>query len=132
MKKLLMPGIICLLTLLVLPALASQPETPDGSLKMNFSGKKEVIFSHSAHKREACSACHHPVDGEDSYAKCSYGGCHDVKGTDDKSVHSYNLAIHKKRNNKRQSCMSCHEKIAAGDRAKKKELTSCAGSRCHP
>lgn len=132
MRKALILGIFCLLAALVLPALAEQPEVPADGLKMNFSGKKEVIFNHSTHKDEACNTCHHPVDGVDNYGKCSNEGCHNIAGTAEKGVHSYNQAIHKKKDNKHQSCVSCHEKLAGDDKAKKKELAGCAKSKCHP
>jgi hypothetical protein len=132
MKKLLILGIICIGAVLVLPAFASQPEVPADGIKMNFSEKKEVIFNHSTHKTEECNVCHHPVDGTDNYGKCNNEGCHNIAGTADKTVHSYNQAIHKKKDNKHQSCVSCHEKVAGADKAKKKELAGCAKSKCHP
>lgn len=132
MKKLLMLGIICMTAALVLPAYASRPDVPADGIKMNFSGKKEVTFNHSTHKDEDCAACHHPVDGKENYGKCNSEGCHFVKGTADKSINSYNQAIHKKKDAKFQTCVSCHEKVAGDDKAKKKELAGCAKSKCHP
>lgn len=132
MRTLLLSAIICLCAALVLPAIAAQPEVPADGIKMTKSGKKEVIFNHSTHKDEECNVCHHPVDGKDDYRPCGTEGCHDITGTKDKSVHSYNQAMHKKKDNKHQSCVSCHEKLAGDDKAKKKELAGCAKSKCHP
>ncbi|MDL2315747.1 cytochrome c3 family protein [Desulfovibrio sp. OttesenSCG-928-A18] len=132
MKKLLILGILCLTAALVLPAFASQPEAPADGIKMTKSGKKEVVFNHSTHKAESCATCHHPVDGKEDYRPCGTEGCHDITGTADKSQRSYNQAMHKKKDNKHQSCVSCHEKAAGDDKAKKKELAGCAKSKCHP
>jgi hypothetical protein len=132
MKKLLITGIFCMLAALALPAIAAQPEVPADGLKMEKSGKKVVIFNHSTHKDEKCVTCHHPVEGKEDYRPCGTEGCHDIIGTKDKSVHSYNQAIHKKKDNKHESCLSCHIKIAGDDKDKKKELTGCAKSKCHP
>ena len=132
MKKLLILGIICMMAALVLPAIAAQPEVPADGIKMNKSGKKEVIFNHSTHKEQACADCHHPVDGKEDFRACGTEGCHDITGTADKSINSYNQAMHKKKDNKFQTCVSCHEKTAGDDKAKKKELAGCAKSKCHP
>lgn len=132
MKKLLMLAIFCLTAVLVLPALASQPEVPADGIKMNKSGKKEVTFNHSTHADIACADCHHPVEGKEDYRSCATEGCHDITGTQEKSIRSYNQAMHKKKDNKYASCVSCHTEAAGDDKAKKKELAGCAKSKCHP
>ena len=132
MRKLLLLGIFCLTAVLALPVLASQPEVPADGIKMNKGGKKEVIFNHSTHKKPACGECHHPVDGKEDYGACSKAGCHDKLDPKDKSVNSYHLVIHKKKDTKFQTCVSCHEKTAGDDKDKKKELAGCAKSKCHP
>lgn len=132
MRRLLVLGIICMSAALALPAIASKPEVPADGIKMAKSGKKEVIFNHSTHQSAECNACHHPVDGKDDYRPCGTEGCHDITGTKEKSIRSYNQAIHKKKDPKQQSCVSCHEKTAGDDKEKKKALVGCAKSKCHP
>lgn len=132
MKKLLAAGLFCLTAALVLPAFAAQPEAPAGPITMSKSGKKEVVFNHSTHADIACVDCHHPVDGKEDFRACGTAGCHDITGTKEKGVHSYNMAMHKKKDNKFQTCVSCHEKTAGADKEKKKELAGCAKSKCHP
>jgi hypothetical protein len=115
------------------PAFASRPDVPADGIKMNFSGKKEVVFNHSTHTDSGCDACHHPVDGKGNFGKCSAGGCHHIAATADKSVNSYNLALHKKRGNKHETCVGCHEKtVGDDDKTRKKELAGCSKSKCHP
>jgi ribosomal protein L34E len=132
MKRLLMLAIFCMTAALVLPAIAAQPEVPADGIKMNKSGKKEVTFNHSTHTTVACGDCHHPVDGKEDFRPCATAGCHDITGTADKSIQSYNLALHKKKDNKHPTCVSCHEQLAGDDKEKKKELAGCAKSKCHP
>lgn len=132
MKRLLLVAIFCMTAALVLPAVAAQPEPPADGIKMNKSGKKEVVFNHSTHTSAECNVCHHPVEGKDDYRPCSSEGCHDITGTADKSTKSYNQALHKKKGAKFQTCVSCHEATAGDDKAKKKELAGCSKSKCHP
>ncbi len=132
MKKLLILGIFCITAALVLPALAAQPEAPADGIKMNKTGKKEVTFNHSTHKEVKCGECHHPVDGKEDYRPCSTAGCHDNLDKADKSVHSYYQIMHKTKDAKHQTCISCHAAKAGDDKEKKKELTGCAKSKCHP
>lgn len=132
MKKLLIVGIFCMTAVLALPVLAAQPDVPADGIKMNKGGKKEVIFNHSTHKDQACVDCHHPVDGKEDFRPCATAGCHDNLDPKDKSINSYHQIAHKKKDTKFQTCMSCHEKTAGDDKAKKKELTACAKSKCHP
>ncbi len=116
-----------------LPALAEKPEVPADGLKMAVS-KKPVVFNHSTHKDVACADCHHPVDGVESYKKCSDAGCHDdLKAK--KGTKSYYYVMHAKKGTKYDTCVSCHVKVAAkkpDDKDYKKKLTGCAkGSGCH-
>lgn len=132
MKKLLILGIICMSAVLVVPAFAEQPKAPADGITMKRSGKKEVVFNHSTHKEVGCAECHHPVEGKEDYRPCATEGCHDITGTAEKSIRSYNQAMHKKKDIKFQTCVSCHEKTAGDDKARKKELAGCAKSKCHP
>lgn len=115
---------------LALPALASQPAVPADGIKMD-KGKQPVVFNHSTHKNEKCGVCHHPVDGKENYQKCGSAGCHDSMDRKDKSEKGYYNAIHGK-NLKFMNCLTCHLEVAAKEPDKKKELTSCKGSKCHP
>ena len=132
MRKLFVLGVFCLLAAFVLPALAAQPDVPADGIKMEKSGKKVVVFNHSTHKAQKCVECHHPVNGKEDYRKCSTEGCHDVMGQKEKGEKSYYQAIHKAKETKHESCLSCHTKAAGEDKEKKKELTACAKSKCHP
>jgi len=132
MKRLLILAIFCMAAAFVLPAIAAQPEVPADGIKMNKSGKREVIFNHSTHATVTCGECHHPVDGKEDFRPCAASGCHDIMGIEDKSVHSYNQAIHKKTGNQHPSCLSCHEKLAGDDKDKRQALAGCAKSKCHP
>ena len=132
MRKLFTLGVFCILAAFVLPALAAQPEAPADGLKMQKSEKKVVVFNHSTHKDMKCVDCHHPVDGKEDYRPCATAGCHDVMGQKDKSVKSYYQAMHKAKDPKHASCVSCHTEKAGADKEKKKELVGCAKSKCHP
>ena len=132
MRKMFILGVFCILAAFVLPALAAQPEAPADGLKMEKSGKKVVVFNHGTHKTFKCVDCHHPVNGKEDYRPCATAGCHDIQGQKDKSVNSYYQAMHKAKDPQHQSCVSCHAKQAGDDKDKKKELTGCAKSKCHP
>ena len=121
----------CLLSLvLAAPALASQPAVPDKPLEFKGS-KKTVIFNHSTHTTVECVVCHHNVDGKPNYQKCATSGCHDDL-TGRKGVKSLYAAVHTKKGLKQETCLSCHTKLATEQPDKKKELTGCAKSKCHP
>jgi hypothetical protein len=133
MRKLMVLGIFCMLAVLALPGLAAQqPDVPADGLKMNKGGKKEVIFNHSTHKEQTCVTCHHPVEDKEDFRACTTAGCHDNLDPKDKTPTAYNQVIHNKKNPKFQTCVSCHEKVAGDDKDKKKALTACAKSKCHP
>ena len=112
-------------------AFAEQPQVPADGLKMEKT-KNNVIFNHTSHKDIKCIECHHPVDGKENFQKCSDAGCHDILDQKDKSVNSYYQAMHKAKDNKHQSCISCHKEKAGDDKDKKKEMLACKGSKCHP
>ena len=133
MKKLLLFGCGTLLAaVLTAPALAAQPAVPSGPLTMSLT-KKPVIFDHAQHSKLACGACHHQVAGKENYQKCSTAGCHDVLGAKDKSEHSYYRIAHdRKIAAPYHSCMSCHTEVVKQMPDKKKAMTSCIGSSCHP
>ena len=116
------------------------PPAPEGSSELNFT-RRPVTFSHESHfqgmgvtakPEESCTACHHPVGGKVAYITCASKGCHDNLNQKDTSVRSYFLAMHKKEDPLHASCVSCHDKAAAGDPAREKALTGCRNSVCHP
>jgi hypothetical protein len=119
------------LLVIALPAVASQPKVPATPLEMKGSQNKVVLFPHAPQEKVECVTCHHKVDGKENFQKCADAGCHDdlkaKKG--DKSLYA---AIHTKTGLKHQTCMECHTKQVAEKPEKKKELTGCAKSKCHP
>lgn len=132
MRNLFALGACALLAVtLVIPAFGEQPAVPTEPLKMALT-KKTVMFDHSEHKDVPCGACHHQVAGKENYQKCSTAGCHDVLGQKDKSVNSYYRIAHDRKLKDIKSCLSCHFEVAEAKPDKKKELTSCVGSACHP
>ncbi len=111
-------------------AIAAAPPAPKEPLTMNLT-PKNVTFSHEAHKARECGECHHQVNGEENYQKCGTAGCHDVLGAQAKGVNSYYRAFHD-RNAKFNSCIRCHSEVVKTLPERKKDLTSCVGSLCHP
>ena len=131
MKKVFFGVCAVLVLALTIPALAARPDAPADGIKLE-KGKNPVVFNHSAHKAVDCGACHHPVDGKENYAKCGSAGCHDVMDRKDKTAKSYYNIIHSKAKLKYDTCMSCHQQAAEKTPDKKKDLTACKGSKCHP
>ena len=132
MKKLLICGASALLaTALAVPVFAEQPAVPTEPLQMALT-KKPVTFNHATHKDVQCGDCHHQVDGKENYQMCATAGCHDALGQKDKSVHSYYRIAHDRKTEKFSSCLKCHYEVAQAQPDKKKALTSCVGSSCHP
>lgn len=131
MRKLFLLGILFLVAAFVMPAFAAQPDAPADGIQMHKTSKT-VVFNHSTHKDTKCVECHHPVDGKEDFRPCSTAGCHDNFDKKDKSVHSYYQAMHKAKEVKFQTCVSCHIAKAGDDKEKKKELAGCAKSKCHP
>jgi hypothetical protein len=91
-----------------------------------------VVFNHSTHADMKCVECHHPVKGKEDYNACATAGCHDKIGQKEKGTDAYYLAIHKAKGAKFDTCISCHTKAAGNDKDKKKLLTACSKSACHP
>lgn len=134
MKKFGLFGAIALLgTALVLPAIAAQPPVPSDVIKMELTSKGPVLFNHATHSALECGACHHMVQGEETYQTCSTTGCHDLLGQrENKSMQSYYRITHERKTEEINSCFKCHYEVAAANPDRKKELTSCVGSACHP
>ncbi len=130
MKKMVWSIVALFVLAIAVPALAAQPEVPADGIQMK-NGKKAVVFNHSTHKDITCGSCHHPVDGKEDFRKCSTAGCHDDFKAK-KGVKSLYYVMHAKKGTKFDTCVSCHAKVAGADAAKKKELTGCAKSKCHP
>ncbi len=106
-------------------------DAPDG-VAMNKT-KQPVTFNHSTHKDTACEKCHHTNAGDFSKVqKCSDAGCHDSFDQKDKSEKSYYKITHDRKAGAHPTCMSCHVEIAGADAEKKKQLTGCKASACHP
>lgn len=116
------------------PALAARPDVPaDGLELMGSKPEKKVVFNHTTHKDSDCAVCHHPVEGKENFGKCATAGCHDdLQGKKGQKA-LYNVVHNKKAEDmKYPSCISCHVKAAGDDAARKKELTACKDSKCHP
>jgi len=121
-----------LLFAFVLSAVAAQPDVPADGIKLA-NTKQAVIFNHSTHKKDLqCGECHHLVDGKENYGKCASAGCHDSMERKDKSVRGYYNAMHAKSGTKFSTCASCHLQTVEKFPDRKKELTACKQSKCHP
>ena len=132
MKKCILSACALLILALVLPALAAQPSVPADGIKMAKT-KQAVTFNHSTHQAGMkCGDCHHVVNGKEAYGKCSDAGCHDNLDRKDVSVNGYYRAMHAKSGTKFATCVSCHAQVAEKFPDKKKELTACKQSKCHP
>ena len=133
MKRLLLLAIFCLVAVLVAPAFAERPAVPADGIKLNHNGNPEkvVVFNHSTHK-EDCADCHHPVDGKENYGKCASEGCHSLNKDDKLPYISLKGVIHNKKPSQFHTCLSCHTDQFGKDKDKKKDMTSCNGSKCHP
>lgn len=130
MKKILMVSLSVLVAVaLAMPAIAARPAAPEGPMKMALT-EKSVTFNHTSHASIDCGVCHHEVNGAENFGKCSAAGCHDALGAKEKGKNSYYRIAHDKKIE--NSCISCHTKAAGQDKDKKKTLTSCKGSACHP
>ena len=127
------PGIVALWALaFALPASAAQPDVPSDGKKMART-RQAVTFNHSTHQKGMqCGDCHHPVNGREEYGKCAGAGCHDSMDRKDKSAKGYYHVMHAKSGAKFATCASCHTQTAEKFPDRKKELTACRQSRCHP
>ncbi|GFM32468.1 cytochrome c3 family protein [Desulfovibrio subterraneus] len=129
MRKPLFIALVAVLALaFALPLIAA--DAPADGLKMEAT-KNPVIFNHSTHKSAKCVDCHHLVDGKENYKKCSDAGCHSAAAADKKNAGSYYKIVHDKKA-KMPTCISCHADAAGADKEKKKALTGCKKSSCHP
>jgi len=133
MKKTLWVSLLCsaLVLAFALPAVYAVDAPADGT-KLVYFPKKEVVFNHSTHKSVDCKICHHTWDGAAKIGKCNDAGCHDNMDSKAKDIKALYMAFHTKEIKAKDSCYSCHVKIAGDDAAKKKELAGCAKSKCHP
>lgn len=92
-----------------------------------------VQFSHVAMREVECKTCHHPVDGEEIYRKCSSKDCHDILGSNARrEPRSYYRIMHEPNTTQYNSCMKCHLEVQANRPELQQTLTACAGSLCHP
>jgi hypothetical protein len=130
MRKCILSALALLVLALALPALAARPPVPADGGKLEKT-KQPVIFNHSTHKDD-CAVCHHPVDGKENYGKCGNAGCHDSMDRKDKSAKGYYHVMHTKTGTKFATCASCHAQAAEKFPDKKKDLTACKQSKCHP
>ena len=132
MKQCILSAFALLCLALVLPALAAQPDVPPDGLSMSKT-KQPVTFNHSTHQKDMkCGECHHVVEGKENYGKCGNAGCHDNMDRKDKSAKGYYHAMHTKEGTKFATCASCHKQVAEKFPDKKKDLTACKQSKCHP
>ncbi|MBE6441819.1 MAG: cytochrome c3 family protein [Desulfovibrio sp.] len=128
MKNILLP--LCGLLLATAAFAVAAPSAPQQPLELQGS-KKTVMFPHGAHAAIACADCHHLVDGKESFAKCGSAGCHDdIQGR--QGVKSLYNVMHSKKELNHATCVGCHAKFVAEHPDRKKELTGCAKSACHP
>ena len=116
--------------LLAVPALASQPAAPDKPLEFK-GAKKTVLFNHATHQKVDCVVCHHMVADKATFQPCGSAGCHDDL-TSKKGSKSLYAVVHTRQGLKQETCMACHLKVVAEQPDRKKELTGCARSLCHP
>ncbi|NJB68209.1 hypothetical protein GGQ74_001882 [Desulfobaculum xiamenense] len=132
MKKILSLCVVCFAVacFCALPVLNAADAPADG-LKMAKTAKA-VVFNHGTHKDAKCQDCHHKWDGASAIKKCSDAGCHDNFDKKAKDASSYYQAMHAKKVKAADSCISCHLKAAGSDKDKKKQLTGCKKSACHP
>ncbi|MDR1855992.1 MAG: cytochrome c3 family protein [Desulfovibrio sp.] len=115
---------------IAIPALAARPDVPKEPLEVKGS-QKTVKFPHAPHEKVDCAVCHHEVNGKENYQKCADAGCHDdLKAK--KGEKSLYASIHTKTGLKHQTCLECHTKLVAEKPDKKKDMTGCAKSKCHP
>ena len=132
MKKYILSAFALLILGLSLSALAAQPNMPADGIKLNKT-KQPVTFNHSTHQKDVkCGDCHHVVDGKEFYGKCGNAGCHDSMDRKDKSPKGYYHAMHAKSGTQFVTCASCHAQTSEKFPDRKKELTACKQSKCHP
>ncbi|MDR2695177.1 MAG: cytochrome c3 family protein [Deltaproteobacteria bacterium] len=132
MKKCILAPFALLILSLALPALSAQPAAPPDGIKLAKT-KQPVTFNHSTHQKDMkCGDCHHVVNDKEDYGKCGNAGCHDSLDRKDKSAKGYYHVLHTKSGTKFATCASCHAQAAEKFPDKKKDLTACKQSKCHP
>ncbi|MBQ9452188.1 MAG: cytochrome c3 family protein [Desulfovibrio sp.] len=120
----------CAILLLTASPLVASPAMPDKPLELR-GMKKTVMFPHAGHEKIACTDCHHLVNEKENYAKCGSAGCHDDLA-EKKGVRSLYRVMHAKKETAHTTCLACHAKAVEEKPERKKELTGCAKSKCHP
>ncbi len=131
MKKMFYLAALAVLAIAI-PALAAErPAEPTEPNIMNLTSMP-VVFNHSSHADYECETCHHPVDGTPTYLPCAASGCHDNLDRKAKGVDSYYQTMHKVKDTKFPTCISCHREFAGDDRDLRRTLTGCTNSACHP
>ena len=71
-------------------------DAPTAPVKMDAT-KKPVMFDHASHAKYECGDCHHPVEGKETYEKCSTAGCHSAAKKDKRKAGSYYKVVHNKK-----------------------------------
>ncbi len=107
-------------------------DTPGAPIKLEYFPNKIVMFPHDKHAALDCKKCHHKWNEKDIIKPCGDSGCHDVFDKSDKSEKSFYNIVHGKGSADMQSCLACHRQEAGSDKDKKKAMTGCKGSGCHP
>lgn len=132
MKKMLFGGVAILIIIAVVYYYVGNHsnKTLVGNMSLT---RLPVQFSHEAMQEIDCVICHHLIDGEENFSKCSYSGCHDILGSNARrEVHSYYRIAHEPNPNQYYSCIKCHLEIVVLKPELKSQLTDCSGSSCHP
>ena len=124
------PYMACCLGAALALSAAAAPIPPDHSLEL-WGSRKSVMFPHMPHANNACDACHHPVEGRENFDACGSVGCHDDL-TAKQGVKSLHAVTHSKKKLAHTTCMACHSETVARQPERKRELTDCARSKCHP
>lgn len=109
--------------------MAEPPAAPDKTVEI-VGTKKSVFFNHDTHKEYQCVECHHLVEEKEEFRKCATEGCHD--DLKERKPPSFYGVMHAKKDVKFSTCATCHQKLAKEAPDRKKELSGCKGSKCHP
>lgn len=134
MKKIFPWLAVAALMLLAAPLHAAM-SAPSAPLKLAYFPNKVVMYPHSAHAEFKCVKCHHEPDANGNPQKCTTSGCHDVFDKKVKSPESFYQLAHARTKADPMSCLGCHKEQAKAqkwDKEKKKALTGCSKSKCHP
>ena len=121
-----------IVAILLILFMDSPPQYEASVVNMNRT-RLPVQFNHEAMQEVECVTCHHLVNGEENYSRCSSRGCHDILGSNARrEVRSYYRITHEPHPRQYYSCMKCHLEVAARKPELKSGLTACSGSLCHP